>query len=131
MLQLQENFLLGIHSLLLNRYAAAERRFLFEYTEKEEDFFNSISNPEVRQNLLSLFEEVTTNDLKYGKEESRWHFALQPDGALVIQFLAASQYARLNKEQGTGSTSIRHRAEKSGAVLEIYQQPEYYYLSKL
>ncbi len=128
LLEMEVNFLPGIHSLLLNRYAAAERRFLFDYTEKEEDFFNAITNPEMRQNLLSFFEEVTTNDLKYGKDESRWHFALQPDGALVIQFLAPSLYTGLNKEAGTGSTSIRHRAEKTGALLEISQQPEYYYL---
>lgn len=79
--------LIGLHMVLLRRYADAEREIDFRMeSDAVAPFQEAMTDDRWRMDFLQLTRELCTNDLKYGAGESRWRVELSPDAdALTIR----------------------------------------------
>ena len=110
------DFLGSIHIILLRRYADAARQFSFSYGESENLWFTGEScDPLIRETVFAVLQEVSNNDLKYGRGMSEWHFALVASG-LTISFRADSTYRDREGPIGYGTESMRRKLAEIGGL---------------
>ena len=110
------DFLGSIHIILLRRYAAADRQLTFDYGEPENAWLSGdASGATIRENVFSVLQEVSNNDLKYGKGMSEWNFHLQ-ESVLAVNFQADSTYRPGTDRVGYGSQSIQRKLSEINAT---------------
>lgn len=115
---LQDDFLDGLNMILLRRYTGQERPLIFRYDEELARRLTGESVGGRLENLYAIFQELSTNDLKYGGGVSTWSFRTV-DGALVVEMEAATFYEEATSERttGRGSANIQNRlAEMGGSI---------------
>ncbi|MCB1138005.1 MAG: 7TM-DISM domain-containing protein, partial [Leptospiraceae bacterium] len=89
---------------VLRRYSAAERELRFHIDEAHRPVLEEfLSDDAIRADFLQLTRELCTNDLKYGRGESRWRLSLREATVVLDQFnlvaesgLATSSPSRKN-----------------------------------
>lgn len=127
LLKIEQNYLEGIHLHLLARYHNAGKKMRFEYDQKSIDFFADTASDSIKSSLLSIFEEVTTNDLKYGKDSmvSAYNITLN-NSEIDIRFVAATGYRLSGSPKGKGTGTIMMRIMAlNGRVNQFFEDETY------
>ncbi len=115
---LSENFITGINLVLLRRYSNAERDLEFQCQEELMQFFGTGKNENSVVELYSIVNEITSNDLKYGKGVSKWNFAMEND-EIIMDMRVESVY-HLNKHRtGRGTENLIYRISGLGGKVEM------------
>ena len=70
--------------------------------------------------LYAVFQEVATNDLKYGFGPADWKFRREGND-LHINIEAKSNYAREGKQAGQGRKNIDRRLSEIGGTIRVEQ----------
>ncbi|MBL8021180.1 MAG: hypothetical protein JNM27_16040 [Leptospirales bacterium] len=104
---LAEDFGSAIRVIFFGRYEAAGRQIIIRFKDNQaEDYLRSI-DPGIRDDLLAIILEITTNDLKYGHATSVLDFRLK-GSYLQMRFLAKTSQS---KSRGMGNESLQKRAQ--------------------
>lgn len=115
---LSENFITGINLVLLRRYSNAERDLDFHCEDDLLQFFETEKNEKSVVELYSIVNEITNNDLKYGKEVSKWNFRRE-NNEIVMDMRAKSVY-HLNKHRtGRGTENLIFRISGLEGKMEM------------
>ncbi|TGN18755.1 hybrid sensor histidine kinase/response regulator [Leptospira idonii] len=125
---LSENFIKGINLVLLRRYSGAERDLDFQTDEKLVQFFDSNRNENSMIELYSIVNEITSNDLKYGKGISRWNFLLD-NSNIVMDMKSGSDYKLQKHRTGRGTENIVYRTAKLGGKTELLLEENIYHIN--
>lgn len=101
---------IGLHMVLLRRYADAEREIDFRMAADASSAFQAaMTDDRWRMDFLQLTRELCTNDLKYGGGESRWRFELAPNA----ETLTIRQSNRLRDDRGATDGRDAQSAEEA------------------
>lgn len=109
---LADDFGNALRVILFGRYEAAGRQILVRFRGQAETALRGISE-QLRNEILAMVLEITTNDLKYGLAPSTLEFRTKGDG-IQLRFLASTSRTR---SFGLGSSSVRDRVNQAGGVL--------------
>ena len=124
---LREDFLDGIHLILLRRYARLERKLAFSTESNLRTIFNNHNNDEMMGALHAVFIEIATNDLKYGVGDSTWRIKhLQAGSQIMLQMEAKSKYNALVTIPGRGKENIKYRIEHINGKVDTVLKDEVY-----
>lgn len=115
---LSENFITGINLVLLRRYSNAERDLEFHCEEDLRIFFEGERNENSVVELYSIVNEITNNDLKYGKEVTKWNFKVE-DREIVTEMRAKSVYHLKKHRTGRGTENLIHRISGLEGKMEM------------
>lgn len=110
---LAEDFGSALRVILFGRYEIAGRQILVRFKDTStEDYLRGI-DPVVRNDLLAIIFEITTNDLKYGHSTSVLEFRIQGKN-LQMRFVATTSQPR---SRGLGTDSLQKRVHAHGGRL--------------
>jgi glucose-6-phosphate-specific signal transduction histidine kinase len=105
-----EELLTGLQMTLLRRYSDAGREVDFMLSpelENKRSMLNDAISPASRLSLFLLVQEICTNDLKYGRGDSRWRLSALADGLEICQENMA--VAELNEKMQAPGQRIKER----------------------
>lgn len=113
-----ENFLTGVNLVLLRRYSDAGREIDFQSEEDLIQLFESHRDENALMEFFGIINEVTTNDLKYGKGISNWKFSLI-NHEILMDMKSESDYSLSDNRTGRGTENLIQRAAKLEGKMEI------------
>ena len=106
---LEEDFLEGLHMLLLRRYVRANRTIDFRTDDTSRSLLESGISDHFIESILPVILEISTNDLKYGENHCTWNFHLDGEHRLRIEMKSKSLYSGQKYRPGNGSRNIQRR----------------------
>ena len=113
---LEEDFFEGIQIILLRRYMAAGRVLDFEPPPGP----GKSPKPGAHLSVLyAVFQEVATNDIKYGVGMATWKFHWSRPGELELHFASRSHYHLSTHGTGHGTAGMLRRLSEIGGTLRI------------
>ncbi|TGL93100.1 response regulator [Leptospira barantonii] len=113
-----ENFITGVNLVLLRRYSDAGREIDFQSEEALIQLFESHRDENALMEFFGIINEVTTNDLKYGKGISNWKFSLI-NHEILMDMKSESDYTLSNNRTGRGTENLIQRTAKLEGKMEI------------
>ncbi|PJZ58452.1 ATP-binding protein [Leptospira barantonii] len=113
-----ENFITGVNLVLLRRYSDAGREIDFQSEEALIQLFESHRDENALMEFFGIINEVTTNDLKYGKGISNWKFSLI-NHEILMEMKSESDYTLSNNRTGRGTENLIQRTAKLEGKMEI------------
>lgn len=118
---LAEDFASAIRVVLFGRYAAADRQILFRFPDAQAEAALARMGPDLRNDLLAMIIELTTNDLKYGRAVPAFDISIRGSSLRVRLFAETAHPAA----HGLGSESLRRRAAAhSGRIMRRIVAPK-------
>jgi len=112
---LAEDFGSALRVILFGRYELAGRQILIRFRDTITEDYLQAAGLSLRDDLLAILLEITTNDLKYGHSTSVLDFrASQED--LHMRFLATTLQP---KSRGLGTGSLEQRVHSHGGSISI------------
>lgn len=122
MQKLEENFIEGIENFLLRRYSLIDRKIQFI---KDSNFETINIGKKNCIQLLSIFQELVNNDLKYGSGKTIWNFKIE-DNSLYLQFQSRTDWDNAQISSGNGYKTIQSRVkELNGEYLQNIEDNQY------
>ncbi|MDH5656902.1 MAG: hypothetical protein OEZ34_13395, partial [Spirochaetia bacterium] len=121
---LNQDFSLGLHLTLLDRYTLKNRTLKFKSDDKISEILSKPGNRKVAAEIYSVCIEIATNDLKYGEGTSIW--LLTPgleNKEISLSFNALSTHD--NSEDGYGTGNISSRINRLNGNIEFIKEREY------
>lgn len=103
---LAKDFVGGLRMILLRRYVRAGRVLRFNAPESVRAALRLPDNDGKKAELFSIMQELCTNDLKYGRGESRWSLRLVFDELRVVL------YSEKAEQQQTRTGGLRRPQEQ-------------------
>ena len=85
---IEKNFNKGFKNFLVRRYSTAERKIELEV---DTNFSFEKVPKEYYHNLFSIIQEIINNDLKYGRDKTKWN-VIQKENDLLFLMVAKSEY---------------------------------------
>ncbi|RHX90783.1 ATP-binding protein [Leptospira stimsonii] len=113
-----ENFITGVNLVLLRRYSDAGREIEFQYNDELLEIFDSYKDEASLMEFFGIINEVTNNDLKYGKGVSNWNFSLK-DKEIRMRMSSESAYKLTNGRSGRGTENLIERIVKLDGRMEM------------
>ncbi|WP_232371710.1 ATP-binding protein [Leptospira ainazelensis] len=113
-----ENFITGVNLVLLRRYSDAGREIDFQCEDELLAVFDSHKDEASLMEFFGIINEVTNNDLKYGKGISNWNFSLK-DKEILMNMSSASGYKLANNRSGRGTENLIERIAKLEGKMEM------------
>ncbi|RHX78181.1 ATP-binding protein [Leptospira yasudae] len=113
-----ENFITGVNLVLLRRYSDAGREIDFRSDEDLLRLFESHRDESGLMEFFGIINEVTNNDLKYGKGISTWTFSLE-NHEIRMDMRSESDYKLSNERSGRGTENLIQRIAKLEGKLEM------------
>ncbi|WP_245667216.1 ATP-binding protein [Leptospira tipperaryensis] len=113
-----ENFITGVNLVLLRRYSDAGREIDFQCEDELLEIFESHKDEASLMEFFGIINEVTNNDLKYGKGISIWNFSLK-DKEIRMDMRSESGYKLTNNRSGRGTENLIERIVKLDGKMEM------------
>ncbi|MBM9578555.1 response regulator [Leptospira sp. 201903070] len=113
-----ENFITGINLVLLRRYSDAGREIDFQCEDELLKIFDSYKDEASLMEFFGIINEVTNNDLKYGKGISIWNFSMK-DKEIRMNMSSGSDYKLANNRSGRGTENLIERIVKLDGRMEM------------
>ncbi|TGK07646.1 hypothetical protein EHO59_05985 [Leptospira semungkisensis] len=109
---LSEDVWMALRVILLKRYEFFQRKIGFE---REGDSIFGLAE-EDREDFLGIITELSSNDLKYGKDKSIWGMDTGSETSIRIYLRTGSKYDLKTAKEGSGKKTILQRAKNIGAL---------------
>ncbi|TGM56593.1 ATP-binding protein [Leptospira adleri] len=113
-----ENFITGVNLVLLRRYSDAGREIDFQCEDELLEIFDSHKDEASLMEFFGIINEVTNNDLKYGKGISNWSFYFQ-NNEIRMNMNSESSYKLTNNRSGRGTENLIERIVKLEGRMEM------------
>lgn len=120
--RLENDFPIGVHLILLDRYSARGRQLIFSSGSAECSQYLRVLPILHRRELFSIMNEIATNDLKYGSGVSSWEMSLD-DSTFNLAMRASTSFS--GEAKGLGQRTIQERTERLGGSVFTIQGSEY------
>ncbi|TGK01175.1 hypothetical protein EHQ53_09365 [Leptospira langatensis] len=119
---LSEDLWMALRVILLKRYELFQRKIGFE---KDGDSIFALAEAD-REDFLGIIVELSSNDLKYGSEESIWGMDTSDESKIRIYLKTGSKYDPRKEVEGSGKKTILQRAKNiGGSWSESYEKGIY------
>ncbi|MCB1201768.1 MAG: hypothetical protein KDK41_14060 [Leptospiraceae bacterium] len=117
---MMQDFIAGINLILLRRYQNAGIELELTISHQTRDMVQAFEeshkfNESIKLELCSILQEITTNNLKYGKGKAEWTIqAVQKYIFISLQ----SEVSDQKTFSGFGRSNLEHRIRKIGGSLD-------------
>lgn len=106
--ELSKDFLGGLHTQLLRRYANAGRTLRFRVADEVPQQIARDENMQLRREIYFVVSEIVTNDIKYGKNHAEWSWERE-SGVFKIQISTQTEFNPSKQKAGLGTANIANR----------------------
>ena len=113
-----KDFLGNLNAMLLRRYSNAERPLSMAYEQKDNIELMKNKYSDERESLYSVFQEVTSNDLKYGEDMAHWQIKADKE-RFIIKFTSFTSYSLIKNKTGYGTNNIQNRLAEINAKVKF------------
>ena len=115
---ISKNFLSGLQQILLRRYLKIGRTLKFQASDKLFEKIMDKRYSNIRNEFFSIATEITTNDLKYGKDMANWKF-LDKKNSLYLTIKTKSTYNLVKNGTGYGTSTLMQKIAALNGDLQL------------
>jgi len=120
---IEKNFNKGFKNFLVRRYSTAERKIQLDVDSNvsihaiPKDYYH---------NLFSILQEIINNDLKYGRDKTKW-LVKNSEDSILFQMHAHSEFNNIPWKAGNGHKTIQKRVKLIGGIFFEKLENDFYF----